>query len=213
MDIAILVIPIVAIWDLQMPKAKKRRLSALFVLGGVAVLSSVARLGYQFAVAKDANQSIAFTVNVLLKLIEQSIGLMVFCMPIFPAFYQHVRSARSATRSKSLGKSRSEGEAAASILGYKSRGRGFPSMPSSKKSKAKDPFPVEYTTEDNLTTRGGYEDLAELERGTPKPTEPGNEFGVPQSRLPRFIDRNGPVPQDHNGIANGTEVEIPVEER
>ncbi|KAL8902530.1 MAG: hypothetical protein Q9207_004628 [Kuettlingeria erythrocarpa] len=213
MDVAILVIPIVAIWDLQMPKAKKRRLSALFVLGGVAVLSSVARLCYQFAVAKNPNRSIAFTVHVLLKLIEQSIGVMVSCMPIFPAFYRHIRSARSATGSRGLGENRREGEAVTSICGDKRRGPGFPSIPSSRKFKAKDPFPVEYTTDEKLTTRAGYEESAELERGTPIPTETGNGWGLPQSRLPRVIEGDGPVPQDQNGIVNGTEAEIPGEER
>ncbi|KAL8928490.1 MAG: hypothetical protein Q9208_001724 [Pyrenodesmia sp. 3 TL-2023] len=213
MDIAVLVIPIVAIWGLQVPKAKKRRLSAVFVLGGLAVLSSVARLGYQFAVAESPNQSIAFTVNSLLKLIEQSIGVIVSCMPIFPAFYQHLRSAGSTTRSKSLGKSKSGGEAAASILGYERRGRGFVSRLPTNKSKAKDPFPVDWTMDDKMTTRAGYEELAELEKGTPGPAETGKEWGVPQARLSRVLEGAGPVPQAHNRILKGTEVEITFEPR
>ncbi|KAL8655692.1 MAG: hypothetical protein Q9226_002940 [Calogaya cf. arnoldii] len=211
MDLAVLIIPIVAIWGLQMPAAKKRRLSAVFVLGGLAVLASVARLAYQFVVAKNPNQSIAFTINCLLKLIEQSIGVIVSCLPILPAFYQRLRSTGSTTRSKSLAKSKSEGEASASILGYQRRGRGFPSVASAKKSKPREPFPVEWTVDDKVITRNGYEELAELERGTPEPTASEREWGVAQPRLSRGLEGGGPVPQAHNGILKGTEVEIKFE--
>lgn len=169
MDILVLVIPILAIWGLQMPAAKKRRLLVVFVLGGVAVLASVARLGYQFAVAKDPNQSIAFTINSLLKLIEQSIGVMVSCLPILPAFCQRIRGTGSMARSKSMGKSKSE-EASASILGKQDRGRGWPSIASTNQSKSRDPFPMEWTVDDTMT-RDGYEELAELERRTPETME------------------------------------------
>ncbi|KAL8757564.1 MAG: hypothetical protein Q9199_002135 [Rusavskia elegans] len=213
MDLAVLVIPIVAIWGLQMPAAKKRRLSGVFVLGGLAVLASVARLGYQFAVAKNPNQSIAFTINCLLKLIEQSIGVMVSCLPILPAFYQRLRGTGSTSRSKSLGKSKSEGEASASILGYQRRGRGFPSIASTKKSKPRDPFPVEWTMDDKMTTRDGYEELAEMERGALELRETGREWEVAEPRLSRVLEGGGPVPQAHNGILKGTEVEVRFERR
>ena len=216
MDILVLVIPIIAIWGLQMPAAKKRRLSAVFVLGGLAVLASVARLGYQFAVAKDPNQSIAFTINCLLKLIEQSIGVIVSCLPILPAFYQRLRGTRSNSRSKSMGKSKSE-EASASILGNQRRGRGWPSIASTKKSKPKDPFPVAWTADDKMT-RDGYEELAELERGTPETTETGSNWEGAPSRLPQVVEEHqtgsGPVmPHSHSGIVKGTEVEITFEAR
>ncbi|KAL8984381.1 MAG: hypothetical protein Q9205_001644 [Flavoplaca limonia] len=216
MDIFVLVIPIIAIWGLQMPTAKKRRLSVVFVLGGVAVLASVARLGYQFAVAKDPNQSIAFTINCLLKLIEQSIGVMVSCLPILPAFCQRLRGTGSTSRSKSMGKSKSE-EASASILGKQQRGRGWPSIASTKKSKPREPFPVEWTMDDKMT-RDGYEELAELERRTPETTETGSDWRGAQSGLPEVLEEDGTgpgpmVPRRHTGIVKGTEVEITFEAR
>ncbi|KAL8833284.1 MAG: hypothetical protein Q9176_008042 [Flavoplaca citrina] len=194
----------------------KRRLSVVFVLGGVAVLASVARLGYQFAVAKDPNQSIAFTINCLLKLIEQSIGVMVSCLPILPAFCQRLRGTGSTSRSKSMGKSKSE-EASASILGKQERGRGWPSIASTKKSKLREPFPVEWTMDDKMT-RDGYEELAELERRTPETTETGSDWRGAQSGLPEVLEEDGTgpgpmVPRRHTGIVKGTEVEITFEAR
>ncbi|KAL9041114.1 MAG: hypothetical protein Q9180_001495 [Flavoplaca navasiana] len=216
MDVFVLVIPIIAIWRLQMPTATKRRLSVVFVLGGVAVLASVARLGYQFAVAKDPNQSIAFTINCLLKLIEQSIGVMVSCLPILPAFCQRLRGTGSTSRSKSMGKSKSE-EASASILGKQHRGRGWPSMASTKKSKPRDPFPVERTVDDSMT-RDEYEELAELERRTPETTETASNWRGEQFGLPEVLEEDGRgpgpiVPRRHAGIVKGTEVDITFEAR
>lgn len=45
-----------------MPKEKKRRLFAVLIIGGLAVLSSPEWLGYQIAMARDPNQSIAIVV-------------------------------------------------------------------------------------------------------------------------------------------------------
>ncbi|KAL8832856.1 MAG: hypothetical protein Q9170_004722 [Blastenia crenularia] len=169
-DIFILVIPIVGIWGLQMPKAKKRRLSAVFVVGGLAVLSSVARLGYQIANAGNKNQSIAIMIVSMLNLAEQFIGVIVSCMPILPAFYRHIRHSRS-SGSSSSGKNKGK-DLTANIMGFQPRhlqsqvkiSSGGASSKRSKSSKVKDPFPVYSTTDENITTRG-YEELGELESG------------------------------------------------
>ncbi|KAL9599318.1 MAG: hypothetical protein Q9219_003945 [cf. Caloplaca sp. 3 TL-2023] len=176
-DIMILVIPIVGIWGLHMPTDKKRRLSAVFVVGGLAVLSSIARLGYQIAVARDPNQSIAIMVVSLLNLAEQFIGVIVSCMPILPAFYRHVRqSGSSASRS-------GKGGLSASILGFQ-RSKKSPVVGSkrSKESKTKDPFPVYSTTDDKMTTRG-YQELDELE-AQPRPQEIASEWKTRQPQQP-----------------------------
>ncbi|KAI4217793.1 MAG: hypothetical protein LQ349_009023 [Xanthoria aureola] len=212
-DFSVLIIPIVVIWGLQIPIAKKRRLSGVFVLGGLAVLASVARLGYQLAAAKNPNRSIAFTINSLLKLIEQSIGVMVSCLPVLPAFYQRFWGTEPASRSKILGKSKSQRAASPNLLGYQRRGRGFPSTPSTQNSKSRDPFPVQWTKDDKMTTRDGYEELTEFERGAPEPSETTKGWGVAESRLSRVVERAGPVPQAHKGILKGTEIEITSERR
>lgn len=66
----ILVIPIAGIWGLHMPAKKKWKVSAIFTIGGLAVLSRVARLGYQVAVAMNPNQSIAIMIVSMLNLAE-----------------------------------------------------------------------------------------------------------------------------------------------
>ncbi|KAL8804121.1 MAG: hypothetical protein Q9182_002754 [Xanthomendoza sp. 2 TL-2023] len=158
-DIMILVIPIVGIWGLHMPAAKKRRLSAVFVIGGLAVLSSVARLGYQISESSNPNQSIAIMVVSLLNLAEQFIGVIVSCMPILPAFYRHLKTQKISSYHTSESP-KGGGGLSASILGFQKRS--VASSKRSKNSKLKDPFPVYSTTDDKMTTRG-YEELDELE--------------------------------------------------
>ena len=212
-DFSVLIIPIVVIWGLQIPVAKKRRLSGVFVLGGLAVLASVARLGYQLAVAKNPNRSIAFTINSLLKLIEQSIGVMVSCLPILPALYQRFWGTGPTSRNKISGKSKIQGGASVNLVGYQHPDRGFPSTASTTNSKSRDSFPVQWTKDDRTTTRDGYEELKELERGPPEPTEMAREWGAAEPRLSRVVERAGPVPQAHKGILKGTEITITSEKR
>ncbi|KAL8735402.1 MAG: hypothetical protein Q9166_000947 [cf. Caloplaca sp. 2 TL-2023] len=170
-DIMILVIPLVGIWGLHMPKEKKRKLSAVFTVGGLAVLSSVARLGYQIAEASNPNQSITIMIVSLLNLAEQFIGVIVSCMPILPAFYRHLHNSGSSPANGSP-----KGGLSASIMGFQKRN--LSSSKRSKSSKAKDPFPVYSTTDDKMTTRG-YEELDELE-AQPKPHITAGEWETHQ---------------------------------
>ncbi|MCJ1460422.1 hypothetical protein MMC28_010804 [Mycoblastus sanguinarius] len=146
-DLMILVIPIVAIWGLHMPAAKKWRLSAVFAVGTLGVVASVARLGYQIPEAKKHNQTIIVMILSLMNIAEQFIGIVVSCMPILPAFYRHVAAQHS--QSGSSGSSGLRNNLSSSILGHRKSG--------SKDSKAqpKDPYPL-YSTR-------GYEELDETE--------------------------------------------------
>ncbi|KAL6717346.1 hypothetical protein ACLMJK_005261 [Lecanora helva] len=158
-DLMILVIPIVSVWGLQMPAGKKLKLSAIFFVGALAVMSSIARLAYQLAVKDEPNQSLITMILSLLNLAEQFIGVVVSCMPALPAFYRHFRSKGTSKNSNN------HGGLSASIMGFQKRSN--PSTDRSKSSKGKDPFPVH--VEGDLTTRG-YEELDELDSG-PKPYE------------------------------------------
>ena len=155
-DFMIIVIPVYGIWGLQMPTRRKLKISAIFFVGGLAVISSLVRLGYQVAVAKKKNQSIAIMILSLLNLTEQFIGVVVSCMPIFPAFYRHLRGAGTSADSKPTDK-----EEDSAILGVTSKGKSTGERSKrSKRSGAKDPFPISAVGE--LTTRG-YQELDELE--------------------------------------------------
>lgn len=96
-DLMILVIPIVAIWGLHMAKEKKIRLSAVFAVGSLGVIASVARLGYQIPEAKKPNQTIIVMILTELNIVEQMIGLIVSSMPSLPAFVRHLRGGAPST--------------------------------------------------------------------------------------------------------------------
>ena len=221
-DIMILVIPIVGIWGLQMPKEKKRRLSAVFIVGGLAVLSSLARLGYQIAYAKDLNQSLAIMTVSLLNLAEQFIGVIVSCMPILPAFYRHLKTTGSFHKSSqnNYRKRSGGGDLAANILRFQSRNHkesktstgATSSSSAGKRSKSsnkakKDPFPVYTTMDDKLTTRG-YEELGELESG-PKPQVQRCEWEMQQPRWSDCLEGR----ELENGIFKHTAVDVTSERR
>ncbi|KAI4198431.1 MAG: hypothetical protein LQ350_005291 [Teloschistes chrysophthalmus] len=91
-DVALLLIPIFAVWGLHLPSRKKWKLSAVFAVGFLGVLASVARLGYQIAYASRPNKTIIFVTLLLINAAEQFIGICVSCMPILPAFYRHLFS-------------------------------------------------------------------------------------------------------------------------
>ncbi|KAL8644521.1 MAG: hypothetical protein Q9226_007720 [Calogaya cf. arnoldii] len=167
-DLVILVIPIVCIWGLHLPADKKRKLSAVFVIGGLAVLASIARLGYQIVESDNPNQSLAIMIVSQLNLAEQFIGVIVSCMPILPAFYRHLRRSAAASANGNP-----KGGLTASILVFQK-----PKVISTKRSKTKDPFPVYSTTDEDVTTRGG-EELDDLEAQS-KPRVMTIEWKTPQ---------------------------------
>ena len=183
-DVMILVIPIVGIWGLQMPMAQKRRLSAVFFIGGLAVVASLARLAYQIDGMKKPNQSIAIMVVCLLKLAEQFIGVIVSCMPILPAFNRHMRSSCTIFQSSMNNYQAGIGPKplSESRQGFQQPNYGFPSLVSSRRSrftKTRDPFPIYTVTDDRMTTRG-YEELEELERGL-EPNKTVKEWEIVES--------------------------------
>ncbi|CAD6590843.1 MAG: hypothetical protein ASARMPREDX12_004751 [Alectoria sarmentosa] len=96
-DLMILVIPISAIWGLHMAKEKKLKLGAVFAVGSLGVLASVARLAYQIPEAKKPNQTIIVMNLMELNVVEHMIGLIVSSMPTLPAFIHHLRSGPTST--------------------------------------------------------------------------------------------------------------------
>ena len=206
-DMMILIIPIIAIWDLQMPTRRKIKIASIFFVGGLAVLSSLVRLGYQVAVAKDKNQSLATMVLSLLNLAEQFIGVVVSCMPIFPAFYRHLRGTVTSHPSKPSYKH----ENSASILGVSSNGKSSSDRSKRmKRSGAKDPFPI--SAVGDLTTRG-YQELDELEAQSQVHITKGEG----ESRHPSRATSPGtrtPQPYDlDRAIVKDTTVEVTSESR
>ncbi|KAF2649967.1 hypothetical protein K491DRAFT_697686 [Lophiostoma macrostomum CBS 122681] len=94
-DVVMLIIPIAAFWNLQMPLRRKLGLWAVFSVAGLAVASSVARLAYQIHQAKTENQTALFSNVLPLALAEHSIGMIAGCMPTFPALFRYIRRRRT----------------------------------------------------------------------------------------------------------------------
>ena len=218
-DVMILLIPIVGIWGLQLPMAQKRRLSAVFFIGGLGVLASLARLAYQIDGRNKPNQSIAIMVVCLLKLAEQFIGVTVSCMPILPAFYRHIRSSGTIFQSSMNNHQAGIGPKplTESRRGIQYANYAFPSLISSRRSrftKTRDPFPIYTISDDRMTTRG-YEELEELERG-PEPSKTVKEWEIVKSGDHRGSAEEPVLETSHDPqkcIQKDTSVEVTFEDR
>ena len=88
-DLAILIVPLLAVRSLQLDSRRRLGLVVVFAVGGLAVAASVARLGYQILNAGDANQTLVYTRVLLLAMAEHAIGIIVSCMPVLPSLYRH----------------------------------------------------------------------------------------------------------------------------
>ncbi|KJZ75179.1 hypothetical protein HIM_05373 [Hirsutella minnesotensis 3608] len=107
-DVLILLIPMAAVSRLRMPQRRKLGMLVIFAVGGLGCAASVARLGYQVVEASNRNQTAVLTNVAILALAEHVIGIVVGCMPLFPALYRHVRRdpGESAKTARSQGNSR-----------------------------------------------------------------------------------------------------------
>ncbi|KAL9111389.1 MAG: hypothetical protein Q9227_004266 [Pyrenula ochraceoflavens] len=73
-DLAMLVIPLLAVWNLQLPRRRKIGLLIVFAVGVPAL--QVLHVSH-------------------INLAEHTIGIVVGCMPLFPSLYRHIRPPRS----------------------------------------------------------------------------------------------------------------------
>lgn len=81
-DFAILIIPLVLVWSLQMSTRKRYAIWALFAFGALAPLASIARLAYQIPTANDPDKTVIYMVVALLAAAEQVVGIVVGCAPV-----------------------------------------------------------------------------------------------------------------------------------
>ncbi|KAL8693246.1 MAG: hypothetical protein Q9218_001880 [Villophora microphyllina] len=128
-DVYLLIIPLSAVAKLHLPPRQKLGASAVFFAGLLACSSGILALYYrvQLLYTKDltwnASPVVIFTV------LEINVGIIVSCMPTFPAFIQDIRHQVIRSR-KASQKSRSASQKSRST-GQKHRSR----HPSSKVSK------------------------------------------------------------------------------
>lgn len=86
-DILVLVIPMGSLWRLQMSRAKKLSIWALFAFGALAPLFSLTRLLYQVTQASGDNKTVIATTVLLLALGEQVVSIVTGCMPVASVFF------------------------------------------------------------------------------------------------------------------------------
>ncbi|CAF9942378.1 hypothetical protein IMSHALPRED_003648 [Imshaugia aleurites] len=150
-----------------MAKEKKLRLSAVFAVGSLGVLASVARLGYQIPEAKKPNQTIIVMILSELNIVEQMIGLIVSSMPSLPAFLRHLHGAAPSTSVAfdPLGQRGSQKSSGRSVLWFKESPKPDRDR-NGADSRLDDPSLL-------YSANSGYEELADLEgqRGMPTKRE------------------------------------------
>ncbi|KAI9842248.1 MAG: hypothetical protein M1837_007393 [Sclerophora amabilis] len=88
-DFAMLVLPIGSIWQLQMPKRRKMGLSAVFLTGLFACISSIMRLVESVRFSKTLDKTYASIPLGLWTIAEIGSGIICGCLPVVPRFYRH----------------------------------------------------------------------------------------------------------------------------
>lgn len=91
-DFYILILPLPAVWSLQLPTRKKIGVSAIFLTGLAACISSI--LGMVYRVPVSASNDNTWTVIPLwvVSTVEMSAGVIIPCMPMVAVIYRHIRS-------------------------------------------------------------------------------------------------------------------------
>lgn len=88
-DLAILLLPMPLVWQLRTSLRRKLRIMVVFAGGTLACAANVARTIQNYTLdSEDATYSIE--VIMLWAIAEVNIGLICSCLPILPAFYQHM---------------------------------------------------------------------------------------------------------------------------
>ncbi|KAF2228554.1 hypothetical protein EV356DRAFT_495337 [Viridothelium virens] len=102
LDVAILILPQRAIWDLNIPTSRKLSLSIVFLVGVIAIVGAIGRAWAAIRLKLSEDNSFTIAQLALFSLTEITAGLMVACMPYVPKvfgeiqqFLMRIRSIRS----------------------------------------------------------------------------------------------------------------------
>ncbi|MCJ1342805.1 hypothetical protein MMC31_000994 [Peltigera leucophlebia] len=88
-DFYILVVPIVAVLQLQMAKKRKIGLCLVFGTGSIACISSVLSLYYRILLDRSNDYTWSTFPVILLALVEMCVGVICSCMPAFSSMFRH----------------------------------------------------------------------------------------------------------------------------
>ncbi|KAI4089059.1 MAG: hypothetical protein LQ344_005630 [Seirophora lacunosa] len=90
-DIAILIVPQVGIWRLQMSQQKKMQISAIFLIGIFACVASIVRLGYAIKLYTHHDITYYSWLTGLWTHPEMASGILVACLPVSAKFFQKLQ--------------------------------------------------------------------------------------------------------------------------
>ncbi|KAI8954890.1 hypothetical protein F4801DRAFT_530345 [Xylaria longipes] len=93
-DLVLLVLPITAIWKLQLPRRKKISISFVFGIGLIAVAAAIARLRYSIGLLISPDKTYGISETTLWCLTEITVAYLVFCAPAAPKAFQNSRILR-----------------------------------------------------------------------------------------------------------------------
>ncbi|KAL9012830.1 MAG: hypothetical protein Q9173_002422 [Seirophora scorigena] len=93
-DIAILIVPQVGIWRLQMSRQKKMQISAIFLIGIFACVASIVRLGYAIKLYIHHDITYYSWLTGLWTHPEMASGILVACLPVSLKFFQKLQQTR-----------------------------------------------------------------------------------------------------------------------
>ncbi|KAL8860206.1 MAG: hypothetical protein Q9178_003470 [Gyalolechia marmorata] len=88
-DFAILILPMVPIWKLQLPMRKKIMMLAVFTTGFCACITSIVRT-YYTSESETGDVSYKLIIMGLWTWAELTAGILVSCLPVVPRFFQHI---------------------------------------------------------------------------------------------------------------------------
>ncbi|MCJ1402456.1 hypothetical protein MMC11_005676 [Xylographa trunciseda] len=88
-DFAVLILPLYAIWHLQMPRHRKVSVSIAFLAGGFACVSSAIRLYFSIIYNHSGDQTLTSY-----SYAEIYSGIIAGCIPLLARFYKHFMEAK-----------------------------------------------------------------------------------------------------------------------
>lgn len=103
-DILILASPMHAVWHLNVSKARRRLITATFILGGIVSIISIIRLPYIRTFGEGEDQPYKDVPAAELSVLENGIGTLAACLPIYrPIYNNFFRKKPSTTHSRTYG--------------------------------------------------------------------------------------------------------------
>ncbi|KAL0252998.1 hypothetical protein SLS55_010669 [Diplodia seriata] len=108
-DIFILITPIYPVWKLQMPTTKKIAVSGIFLLGGVVIGASIARICTLLKMATMKDQSWGICSGLIWTCLEPLVGIFSACLPTLGPLVRHCSGKISSHLSQSCENGMSNG--------------------------------------------------------------------------------------------------------